>query len=198
MELEKIAHFYWIIQSAKKWLITGYMLITSVMVPVTAFLYQSVPTKKLFLGAMGIIFVGTIGCLLAPTFPILLACRMIQAVGTGMLIPIAMNTVLIVVPKTKIGTAMALCVCGITLGPAFGPTISGVLVQFFYWKSVYVLLLILLIIAIIAGAICIENVAPISKPHLDLLSVVLSTAGLAAFLYGISYNNSIRSAHNGK
>lgn len=169
-----------------QWLITGYMLVTSVMVPVTAFLYQSVPTKKLFLAAMGIILIGTVGCLFAPVFPVLLAFRMFQAVGTGMMIPIMMNTVLIVVPKTQIGTAMALCVCGITLGPAFGPTISGVLVQFFYWKSVFVLLLILLIIAIIAGAMCVDNVAPLSKPHLDLLSVVLSTAGLAAFLYGIS------------
>ena len=169
-----------------QWLITGYMLVTSVMVPVTAFLYQSIPTKKLFLGAMSVIFVGTAGCLFAPTFPVLLAFRMFQAVGTGMMIPIMMNTVLIVVPKTQIGTAMALCVCGITLGPAFGPTISGIMVQFFYWKSVFVLLLVLLFIAIIAGAIVIDNVAPLSKPHLDLLSVVLSTAGLAAFLYGVS------------
>ena len=169
-----------------QWLITGYMLITSVMVPVIAFLYQSIPTKNLFLGAMGIILVGTAGCLFAPAFPVLLVFRMVQAVGTGMMIPIMMNTVLFVVPKTQIGTAMALCVCGITLGPAFGPTISGILVQFFYWKSVFVLILILLIIAIIAGAMCIDNVAPLSKPHLDLLSVVLSTAGLAAFLYGIS------------
>lgn len=169
-----------------QWLITGYMLITSVMVPVTAFLYQSIPTKNLFLGAMGIILVGTAGCLFAPVFPVLLVFRMVQAVGTGMMIPIMINTVLFVVPKTQIGTAMALCVCGITLGPAFGPTISGILVQFFYWKSVFVLILILLIIAIIAGAMRIDNVAPLSKPHLDLLSVVLSTAGLAAFLYGIS------------
>lgn len=172
--------------SSVQWLITGYMLVTSVMVPVTAFLYQSIPTKKLFLGAMTIIAVGTAGCLAAPIFPVLLACRMLQAVGTGMMIPIMMNTVLIVVPKTQIGTAMALCVCGITLGPAFGPTISGIMVQFFYWKSVFVLLLVLLLIAIVAGAVVIDNVAPLSKPHLDILSVILSTAGLAAFLYGVS------------
>ena len=73
-----------------------------------------------------------------------------------------------------------------TLEPAFGPTVSGILVQFFYWKNVFVLLLILLLIAIIAGAIVIENVAPLSKLHLDIFSVVLSTAGLAAFLYGVS------------
>lgn len=169
-----------------QWLITGYMLVTSVMVPVTAFLYQSIPTKKLFLGAMMIILIGTVGCLLAPSFPVLLLFRMIQAIGTGMMIPIMMNTVLIVVPKTQIGTAMALCVCGITLGPAFGPTISGILVQFFYWKSVFVLLLILLVIGIICGVVFVDDVAPLSKPHLDIFSVVLSTAGLAAFLYGIS------------
>lgn len=169
-----------------QWLITGYMLVTSVMVPVTAFLYQSVPTKKLYIVAMSIIFIGTAGCFAAPVFPVLLAFRMLQAVGTGMMIPIMMNTVLIVVPKQQIGTAMALCVCGITLGPAFGPSVSGIMVQFFNWRSVFVLLMVLVLIAIIAGAVYVDNVAPLTKPHLDILSVILSTAGLALFLYGIS------------
>lgn len=172
--------------SAVQWLITGYMLVTSVMVPVTAFLYQSIPTKKLFLGAMGIVLVGTLGCLVSPVFHVLLAFRMIQAVGTGMMIPIMMNTVLLVAPKAKIGTAMGLCVCGISLGPAFGPTIAGVLLNFFIWKSVFVLIAILLVIAIGAGAICVQSVSKLSKPHMDICSVILSTIGLAAFLYGIS------------
>ena len=111
---------------------------------------------------------------------------MIQAVGTGMMIPIMMNTTLLVAPREKIGTAMALCVCGITLGPAFGPSISGIIVQFFSWKAIFILIMILVAAAIVLGIMVLENVAELTKPHLDLFSVILSTAGLALFLYGIS------------
>lgn len=172
--------------ASSQWLITGYMLVTSVMVPVTAFLYQSIPTKKLYTGAMLIILAGTAGCFFSPVFPALLAFRMIQAVGTGMMIPIMMNTTLLVAPREKIGTAMALCVCGITLGPAFGPSISGIIVQFFSWKAIFILIMILVAAAIVLGIMVLENVAELTKPHLDLFSVILSTAGLALFLYGIS------------
>ncbi len=137
--------------AAVQWLITGYMLVTAVMVPVTAFLYQSIPTKKLYTGAMLIILAGTAGCFLSLSFPALLAFRMIQAVGTGMMIPIMMNTVLLVAPKEKTGTAMALCVCGITLGPAFGPSISGIVVQFFNWRAIFILIMILVAAAILLG-----------------------------------------------
>ena len=168
--------------ASSQWLITGYMLVTSVMVPVTAFLYQSIPTKKLYTGAMLIILAGTAGCFFSPVFPALLAFRMIQAVGTGMMIPIMMNTTLLVAPREKIGTAMALCVCGITLGPAFGPSISGIIVQFFSWKAIFILIMILVAAAIVLGIMVLENVAELTKPHLDLFSVILSTAGLALFL----------------
>ncbi len=169
-----------------QWVITGYMLVTSIMVPVTAFLFQSIPTKKLFTSAMGIILIGSIGCFAAVSFPMLLIFRMVQAVGTGMMIPIMMSTTLLVAPKEKIGTAMALCVCGITLGPAFGPTISGVILQFFTWRATFMLLSILVIIAIIIGNFVIKNIAELTHPHLDILSVILSSVGLAFFLYGIS------------
>lgn len=169
-----------------QWLITGYMLVTSIMVPVTAFLYQSIPTKKLYLSAMGIILFGNLGCLFSPTFPILLVFRMVQAVGTGMMIPIMMNTTLLIAPKEKVGTAMALCVSGITLGPAFGPTVSGIILQFFEWKTVFILIILLIAIAVFLGLMVLDNVAPLTKPHLDILSVILSTLGLSALLYGIS------------
>lgn len=102
-----------------QWLITAYMIVTSVMVPVTAFLIQTFKTKQLFLSALGLLLVGTICAACSGSFIMLLISRMIQASGTGMMIPIMMNTVLLVSPKEKIGSSMAICVCAISLGPAF-------------------------------------------------------------------------------
>lgn len=172
--------------AAAQWLITCYMLISTVMVPVTAFLYQSIPTKRLCFSAMGILLLGGIGCYFAPSFPVLLICRMFQAIGASMMIPIMMSTALLVAPKEIIGTIMALCVCGTTLGPAFGPTISGIVIKLAGWRAVFILMIVLAVIALIAIGLFIDNVAEITKPHFDIQSVILSTAGLAAFLYGIS------------
>ncbi|MQM73181.1 MAG: MFS transporter [Eubacteriaceae bacterium] len=172
--------------SAVQWLITGYMLVTSVMVPITAFLYESIPTKRLFQIAMGIVLVGTLGCFFAGSFPVLLGFRMFQAIGTGMMIPIMMSTTLIVAPREKLGAAMAMCVMGITLGPAFGPTLSGIMMQLFSWRATFALIAAFSAVMFIAGSLVIDNVAELRYPKLDILSVVLSVAGLAVFLYGIS------------
>lgn len=169
-----------------QWLITCYMMISTVMVPVTAFLYQSIPTKRLCLGAMGILLIGSIGCYFAPVFPALLICRMFQAVGASMMIPIMMSTALLVTPKEKLGTVMALCVCGTTLGPAFGPTISGTIIKVAGWRAVFIFIIVMACLALLAISLFIDNVAEITMPHFDIQSVILSTIGLAVFLYGIS------------
>lgn len=172
--------------SLVQWMITGYMLISTVMVPITAFLYQSIPTKRLCFGALGILFIGSVGCFFAGSYPLLLCFRMFQAVGASMMIPIMMSTALLVAPKEKIGVIMALCVCGTTLGPAFGPTISGLVMKYADWRTTYLLIAALVAVALVLVILAVDNVAEITKPKLDVLSIILSTAGLAAFLYGVS------------
>lgn len=169
-----------------QWIITAYMLVTSVMVPVTAFLYESIPTKKLFLGAQGLLLAGTALCVISGSMPMLIISRMVQALGTGMMIPIMMNTILLVAPKDKIGSMMALGTCGITLGPALGPAISGVVLNYTNWHIMFAGLFVFILIATILGGIFIENVSSLRKPKLDILSVILSVIGLALFIYGIS------------
>lgn len=169
-----------------QWLITAYMIVTSVMVPVTAFLIQTFKTKELFFGALGLLLLGTICVAFSRSFGILVISRMIQASGTGMMIPIMMNTVLLVAPKEKIGSAMAICVSAIALGPAFGPTVSGIILQYFDWHILFIILVPIIILIMIIGNSVLVNVGEITKPKIDYLSIVLSTIGLGAIIYGIS------------
>ncbi|MDZ4992335.1 DHA2 family efflux MFS transporter permease subunit [Clostridium perfringens] len=169
-----------------QWLITAYMIVTSVMVPVTAFLIQTFKTKELFFGALGLLLLGTICVAFSRSFGVLVISRMIQASGTGMMIPIMMNTVLLVAPKEKIGSAMAICVSAIALGPAFGPTVSGIILQYFDWHILFIILVPIIILIMIIGNSVLVNVGEITKPKIDYLSIVLSTIGLGAIIYGIS------------
>lgn len=169
-----------------QWLVTGYMIVTSVMVPVTAFLIQSFETKHLYLGAMGILLIGTICSACSGSFGMLLFSRMLQAAGTGMMIPLMMNVVLIVAPKESRGTAMAACVCAISLGPAFGPTISGIILQYFNWHTLFIMILPFIALAMFLGFIYLVNVSSLSKPKIDIVSIALSTIGIGGVIYGIS------------
>ncbi len=162
------------------------MIVTSVMVPVTAFFIQTFKTKQLFLSALGLLLVGTICAACSGSFSILLISRMIQASGTGMMIPIMMNTVLQIAPREKLGSIMAICVCAVTLGPAFGPTVSGIMLQYFSWHALFIMLIPIIVIAMFLGKLFLVNVSEITKPKIDYLSIILSTIGLGTIIYGIS------------
>lgn len=169
-----------------QWLVTAYMIVTSIMVPITAFLIQTFKTKNLFLSALGLLLLGTVCAACSPSFVMLLISRMIQASGTGMMIPIMMNTVLLVAPKDKIGLAMAACVCAISLGPAFGPTASGIILRYFSWHALFIALIPVIAVTMLVGKMVLVDVIEITKPKIDYLSVILSTIGLGTVIYGIS------------
>lgn len=169
-----------------QWLTTGYVLVVGILIPVTAFLIHTFTTKQLYVSAMILFLIGTTCAVFSMSFPTLLISRIIQALGTGMLIPIMMNSALAVTPREKHGSIMGLCVCIITLGPALGPTVSGLLLQFFSWHSLFVLLIPFLIICIVCGCIFLENTSVITKPKIDYLSILLSTIGFAGIIYAVS------------
>ena len=169
-----------------QWIITAYMIVVSVMVPVTAFLIQSFETKQLYLGAMTLLLIGTICAACSGSFVMLLISRMLQASGTGMMIPIMMNTVLLITPPEKHGSAMGICGCAISLGPALGPTVSGVILQFFNWHALFIILIPLIVLAMLLGYIYLVNVSTLTNPKIDIISIILSTIGIGGVIYGIS------------
>ena len=169
-----------------QWIITAYMIVVSVMVPVTAFLIQTFETKKLYLGAMTLLLIGTICAACSGSFVMLLISRMLQASGTGMMIPIMMNTVLLITPQEKHGSAMGICGCAISLGPALGPTVSGIILQFFSWHALFIILIPLIVLAMLLGHINLVNVSTLTKPKIDIISIILSTIGIGGVIYGIS------------
>jgi len=175
-----------------QWLTTGYVLVVGILVPVTAFLIHTFTTKQLFLSAMTLFLIGTIMAVFSTSFSALLISRLIQASGTGMLIPILMNTALVVNPPQKRGSAMALCISVITLGPALGPTISGLLLQYFGWHSLFILLIPIIIACMTCGYIFLENTSVITNPKIDYLSILLSTVGFAGFIFAISSVSNMR------
>ncbi|WP_026881953.1 MDR family MFS transporter [Clostridium akagii] len=172
--------------TAAQWLTTGYVLVVGILLPVTAFLIHTFTTKQLYVSAMLIFLVGTVLAAFSTSFPTLLIARVIQGCGTGMLIPIMMNSALAITPREKHGSVMGLCICIITLGPALGPVVSGLLLQYFNWHSLFILIIPFLIFCIVLGYVFLTNTAEITKPKIDYLSILLSTIGFAGIIFAVS------------
>ncbi len=172
--------------SLVQWLATAYMLGASVMVPVSAFLYRRVRTKVLFTITVCLLIVGSVVGGLADNFTVLLVGRIIQSLGSGMLVPICMNIALAVAPKSKLGFYMGLMGAMTTLGPSLSIIISGLLLSVADWHKLLWTFGGLSCLLLIFAICFLGNIATLSKPKLDVLSVVLISFALIGILYGIS------------
>ena len=172
--------------STVQWLATAYMLGAAVMVPVSAFAYRSFPTRPLFCATTALLVIGSVVGALAQNFAVLLTGRIIQALGTGMLIPIGMNITLEVAPREKLGTYMGIMGAMTTLGPSSSVILAGLILAVADWSMLLWTFAALSALCFLAGAIILRDIAKLSHPRLDALSVALIGIALIGILYGIS------------
>lgn len=169
-----------------QWMATGFMLVMGIVIPVSALLIQWFTTRQLFLSTMIVFTAGTIIAASAPTFGILLAGRMIQAVGTGMLMPIMFNVFLLMYPPHKRGKIMGLVGLVIMFAPAIGPTLSGVIVEYLGWRFLFITVIPFSLFSIVFAFFFLVNVSEVTRPKIDILSIIFSTVGFGATIFGFS------------
>ncbi|MCD8316984.1 MAG: MFS transporter [Eggerthellaceae bacterium] len=169
-----------------QWLATGYMLAAAVMVPISAFAYRRIPTRPLFCGTCAFLVIGSIVAAVAPNFGVLLTGRVIQALGTGLLIPIGMNITLEIAPREKLGTYMGIMGAMTTLGPSLSVITAGLLLAVFDWNILLWVFAGLSLICLLMSAAFLRNIAKLTHPHFDVASVIMIGLALVGILYGIS------------
>ncbi|HEX7063989.1 MAG TPA: DHA2 family efflux MFS transporter permease subunit [Bacillales bacterium] len=184
--IPEIMNDFGISASTAQWLTTAYLLVNGVLIPVTAFLMQTISTRKLFLTAMICFAVGTLLCAVAPSFFVLLLGRIVQACGAGILIPLMTNIFMTIFPPEKRGTAMGTLGIVLMFAPAIGPTLSGWIVQNYSWRVLFYIVLPIAIIDIVVAFFLMRNVLKLTFPKMDLAGIALSTVGFGALLYGFS------------
>ena len=172
--------------STVQWLSTGYMLVSGILIPTTAFLITRFKTRTLFLASMLIFIIGTALAAFAPSFGFLLFGRMVQAAGSASMSPILMNVMLTSFPIEKRGSAMGIFGLVMVLAPAIGPTLSGWIVEHYHWSVLFEMILPFAIISFLLAFWKLENVLPNREVTIDVLSIILSTIGFGALLYGCS------------
>ncbi len=169
-----------------QWLSTGFMLTMAVVIPTTGFILQSMSTRAVFILAMGLFSGGTLLAALAPGFEILLTARIIQAGGTAIMLPLLMTTILTLVPLQRRGAVMGNVSIAISVAPALGPTVSGLILEHFSWRFIFVFVLPIALAALGIGVRYLTNIGETGKTRLDLPSVLLTVPAFGGLVYGLS------------
>lgn len=169
-----------------QWMATGFMLVMGVLTPLSAVVNQWFTTRRLFLGLVTIFSIGTLTAGLAINFPMLLVGRMIQAAGTGLMIPTVMNAMLMLYNENERGKIMGQFGLVIMFAPALGPTLSGVIVDYLGWRWLFLIVIPFMLFTFIFAYRYLQNVGEVTRPKIDVFSIILSTIGIATIIYSVS------------
>ncbi|MGG2993591.1 DHA2 family efflux MFS transporter permease subunit [Paenibacillus macerans] len=184
--ISNLMEVFQISAATAQWLTTGFLLTLGILMPLSGLLLQWFTTRQLFVGSVTSSIIGTLIAALAFNFEMLMVARVLQAIGMGLLIPLMFNTILVVYPPEKRGAAMGFVGLVIMFAPATGPTVAGLLIEYLTWHFIFWLSLPFLVLGLLVGLKYLENVTEVTKPRIDLLSVILSTLGFGGVVFGFS------------
>ena len=186
MALSNVMEDYTVTAGTAQWLTTGYLLVLAILVPISALLIRWFSTKTLVFTGIIISLIGAILAGLSPNFPVLLIGRLVQAIGTGLILPVMTNVMLLIFPIHKRGLVMGIMGLVITTAPAIGPTLSGVIISTLGWSYIFWFSAIFYVLLFFLALVYISNVSEITKPKIDVLSILLSTLGFGGLVFGLS------------
>ncbi|WP_270550799.1 MFS transporter [Bifidobacterium pseudocatenulatum] len=182
-----------------QWLTTGYLLLLSVAIPTSPFMVRKFPTKALFVMAIALFSVGTLVGALALNFPMLLAARLIMALGTGVSLPLLTNIILDKAPFHKRGMMLGLVSLVTCAAPAIGPVFGGLVMEFLNWHWIFYAMIPFLVISFVLGAVSAPLIGGALKEHFPPKFIACGFVGVAvmdvAMMLGGSHEGAIAVAY---
>ncbi|MEE6684192.1 DHA2 family efflux MFS transporter permease subunit, partial [Limosilactobacillus fermentum] len=172
--------------STVQWLTTSFMLVTGIMIPISAWLINKLNSRVMYISAMATFLIGTIIAFTAPNFGLLLTGRVIQSIGVGVSMPLNQTVMLSIFPPEKRGAAMGVVGIAMGLAPAVGPTMSGLIVDNWSWRDLFGIMIPAIVIVIALALVYMKPVLKVHQQPMDLWSILTSTVGFGGLLYGVS------------
>ena len=172
-----------------QWLVTGYMLVIGIVLPLSSLLNRWFTTRQVIIFALSDFIIGAAISALGSSFAVVLVGRMIQGIGTGLILPLMFAVVMQIFPPQKIGAVMGMCALVIMFAPAVGSTLTGLILGKLSWNWIFWLFIPFLAIALLFAITSLENVGNITCPHVDGLSIVESAIGCSGLVIGASLSS---------
>jgi len=169
-----------------QWIVTGYTLAQAAVIPLAGWLSDRFGAKPVFLTSVALFTIGSVLCATAQSGTMLIAFRVLQGLGGGCVLPIAMAYVYRLAPPDKVGAVMGVMGVPILFAPAIGPVLAGWLVQYASWRWIFLLNLPIGIVGLVVGLIGLPAVQRQTVAALDRLGAILGPLAFAALSYGVS------------
>lgn len=169
-----------------QWLVTGYMLMIGIVLPFSSLISKWFSTRQIIIFALADFTVGALISGFANSFGMLLFGRMIQGIGTGLILPLMFTVAMLIFPPKKLGLAMGINALVIMFAPAIGPTVTGIVLGALSWRAVFFMFAIILLVGLLFAFIGLKNVSRITRPKIDLPSVLGSVIGFSSIVAGTS------------
>ena len=183
--LPNLVEYFGVSTSIGQWVTSGYSLAMGTVMPLTAFLITRFPTKKLYMAGIGCFIIGLLLSIFSGNFGIMMVGRILQACGNGVLMSAAQVIILTVYPIEKKGTMMGAYGLATTAAPIIAPTIAGLMIDAFGWKSIFYVVLVILVISLIMSCFVFENLLEIQDKKFDFLSFTESIFAFGGITLGI-------------
>jgi EmrB/QacA subfamily drug resistance transporter len=171
-----------------QWVITGYLLSLAAVIPVTGWAVRRFGARRLYLIALVVFTAGSGLCALAASSGELIAFRVVQGVGGGMLTPIGQMILVKAAGPKNMSKVMSLIGVPIVLAPVLGPTLGGVLLQSVGWEWIFMINVPIGVLALVLALKLLprESAGSSQAGRLDFLGLLLAAAGVVGLTYGLS------------
>ena len=173
-------------QAVVAWTMTGTTLATATVIPVTGWAADRFGTRRLFMGSVLAFTLGSLLCAMAPNITQLIAFRVVQGLGGGMLMPLNIIILTRAAGPKRLGRLMAVLGIAMLVGPLVGPILSGWLIGSYGWQWIFLINIPIGALAITLAAVVFTKDEGHPSETFDVIGMLLLSPGLALFLYGVS------------
>lgn len=166
--------------------VIGYLVSLAIFIPASGWLGDRFGTKRIFLLALFIFTLASALCGAAQSLDQLIAFRVLQGAGGGLLTPVGMAMLYRTFPPAERVRVGRILMFALIIGPASGPVLGGYLIEHYSWRWVFYVNLPIGIAALIFGMLCLEEHRESAAGRFDLPGFLLAAGGLAPFMYALS------------
>lgn len=172
--------------STVQWLTTGYLLVVSLIVPLSSYIKRKFKLRTVFLAAVTLCIIGCIVAACSASFPMLLTARILQGLGTGLAMPLMFNIILEQSPRSHVGQIMGVGGLVISVAPALGPAVGGLVGTYMPWRLIFVILIPFLAIPLVAGYLSIRQVSRLEAAQFTVLQAAALMVSFVTFIFAVN------------
>ncbi|SEA66290.1 DHA2 family efflux MFS transporter permease subunit [Acidovorax soli] len=186
-----MSHYFALGQERAQWVTSGFMVATTVSMLTTPWLLSRYGYRATYVGAMVLLLAGGIGGGIAGDFGLVLAARVAEGLAAGVVQPIPAVIILYAFQPHEQGRASGIFGMGVVLAPAIGPSLGGLLVDWFGWRSIFFMVVPFCLASITLAYKFVPTTAPGGMPAnrsgepLDWRGLALGTLGTLCLLNGL-------------